>query len=314
MIAWAMSSYLGLLLFASTWWTIILGAVSLGWAIAGIGFCVMHDGNHGAMSTNGRVNLLAAATLDVIGGSSYYWHYKHNILHHTYTNIDGIDDDIDTGGILRLASSQPLRRLHRYQHLYELPVLGLLAPKWHFIDDWLCLARGRIGQYRVPRPRGAELAQLVGGKLFFYGWAIVIPLLLHPAWVVALTFALVSMVLGMTLGIVFQLAHVSADVPTHVPAPNDGRLDASWFEHQVATTLDFAPESRWLSWYVGGLNYQIEHHLFPRVSHIHYPAVSRIVRAACAAHGVEHRTQETLLGALTVHFRRLRQLGLCPEG
>jgi linoleoyl-CoA desaturase len=309
-LTWAVASYLLLLLWASSWWTVAPLAVSLGLALAGIGFSIMHDGGHGAFSGRKWVNRLAFGAVDVIGGSSYFWHHKHNVLHHTYTNVDGVDDDLDAGPFLRLAPTQRRRWFHRFQHWYELPLLGFLAAKWTLLDDWVVLARGKIGDYPIPRPRGWDLVQLVAGKVVFLSWAVVLPLAVHPALPVAGAFALTVAVLGITLGVVFQLAHVVEG--TQITSPPEGageRLELPWVEHQLATTADFSPHSRLVTWFVGGLNFQVEHHLFPRVSHVHYSALAQIVRRTCQEQGVNHLRNETLWGALRSHFRRLEQLG-----
>jgi linoleoyl-CoA desaturase len=308
-LAWALASYLLLLLWAASVWTVVPLAVSLGLAVAGIGFSIMHDGNHGAFSRRPLVNRLSGASLDLIGGSSYLWRHKHNVFHHTFTNLAGVDDDLNAGPFLRLAPTQRHYWFHRYQHIYEVPLLGFLAAKWTLVDDWVTLYRGQIGNQKIPRPHRWDLAQLVGGKLVFLSWTLVIPLLLRPPLPVLGVFALTAVVVGITLGIVFQLAHVvDAALITAAPAAGE-RLESPWVEHQLATTADFAPRSRLISWYVGGLNFQVEHHLFPRVSHVHYAAVARIVRETCREFGVRHLRYETLWGALAAHFRCLKRLG-----
>lgn len=317
-LGWTLASYLLLLLWAPAWWAAVPLAISLGLALACVGFSVMHDGGHGAYSGRRLVNRLAFGVLDLIGGSSYFWHHKHNVLHHTFTNVDGVDDDIDAGGFLRLAPTQPLRWFHRYQHWYGIPLLVFFVPKWVFVDDARTLARGKIGELPVPRPVGLDLVQLVFGKLFFCAWAVALPLALHPVAPTLLLFALVAAVLGVTLGVVFQLAH-AVEGAAFTVSPGDGtRLERSWTEHQLATTVDFAPGGRLLGWYVGGLNFQVEHHLFPRVGHRHYAALAPIVREVCREHGVQHLTHATFWSALRSHLRFLRRMGrgeaLLPAG
>jgi linoleoyl-CoA desaturase len=248
-------------------------------------------------------------TLDMLGASSYLWRFKHNVFHHTYTNLSGADDDIEFLPFARLSPAQPRYRMHRFQQCYLWALYWFLFPKWNLIDDFKGALQARIGGQPFPRPRGAHLAELVGGKALFYGWAFVVPALFHPWWVVLLFYATTSLVLGSTLAIVFMLAHCVEEADFPVPRQGTDRMADAWAVHQVRTTVDFARGNRLLTWYVGGLNFQIEHHLFPRICHVHYPRIAAIVQAACAEHGVRYSAHETFLGALSSHWRWLRRMG-----
>ncbi len=312
--AWAGGSYVALVFLAATWWQALLAGASLGLAVAGIGFNVQHDGGHGAYPKRRLGNRLTAWTLDLIGGSSYMWNFKHNITHHHYTNVDGVDEDLQADPFLRLAPGQPRYWYHRYQHLYVWLLYAFFPAKWEWYDDFKNLILGRSGHQRVPRPRGWALTWLFLGKLIFAAWALAIPLVLHSLWQVLAIYAFVALVLGVTLGTVFQLAHCveEADI-TPLPA-NGVRLPRSWAEHQLATTADFAPRNPVLGWYLGGLNFQVEHHLFPRVSHVHYPKLAAIVRRVCAESGVRHHTHRSLRSALRSHIRFLKHMGRAGTG
>ncbi len=309
-LGWFAGSYALLLLVGGTSpWVAVLLTLSLALATAGIGFSVMHDANHGAYARSARVNRAVGLSLDLVGASSYLWRFKHNVHHHTYANVDGMDADIDAGPFLRLAPSQPLRALHRWQHVYGWFLYGVLAVKWWFVDDVVDLVRSRIGPHPFPRPRGAELAAVRAGKAVFVGWTLVVPLLVfRSGWVVVL-FLLGALSLGVVLAVVFQLAHAVPDARFHAAPSGDHRMPTGWAEHQVRATVDFAPSNRLLGWYVGGLNFQVEHHLFPDVCHTHYPALAGIVGAVCAEQGVPHRTHPTLRAAIAAHYRFLRTLG-----
>lgn len=300
---WLAGSYLLLVFGADQAWQAALLSLSLGLAAAGIGMNVQHDGSHGSYSTDRRVNRIMAFTLDLLGGSSYVWKHKHNVLHHTWPNVPGVDDDIDTGGLARMSPAQPRRGLHRFQHLYMWPLYGLLAVKWHFFDDFAALATGRLGEQRLPRPSRADRLTLVGGKLAFGAWAFGLPLLRHPAWAVALVYLASAAVVGLTLSVVFQLAHC---VPEAIPA---AARSGSWAVCQAESSVDFARGSRLLGWYLGGLNFQIEHHLFPQVCHLHYPGIAPLVEATCRDFGVCYHAQPTFRAALASHFRLLERLG-----
>ncbi|MFO0585442.1 MAG: acyl-CoA desaturase [Anaeromyxobacter sp.] len=283
--------------------------LSLALSTVGIGFAIMHDANHGSWSGRRFVNRLVGLSLDAIGGSSYVWRHKHNVRHHTYANIEGLDADLEAEPFLRLAPGQRRRAWHRFQHLYAWPIYGFLAPKWWLVDDAKDLLTGRIGQVAFPRPPAGELALAVLGKVFFLTWSLAVPLLVfRTPWVLAYWFG-GAMVAGVVLAVVFQLAHVVPAAEFHAAGEPGRKMPTGWAEHQVRTTVDFAPGSPLLTWYLGGLNYQVVHHLLPMYCHVHYPALAGIVAETCRDHGIPYRSEPTLLGALRGHGRLLRNLG-----
>ena len=302
MFLWLGTSYVLLVFGGPAAWQALPLAVSLGLAIAGIGFNVMHDGSHGSYSTRPWLNRLMARSLDLLGGSSFVWQRKHNVLHHTWPNVEGVDDDLDTGALARLSTGQTRRSYHRLQHLYMWPLYAFLAVKWQLFDDFTTIAAGRMSGRPFPRPRGVELVTFVGGKLVFFSLAFGLPLLFHPVGTVLGAYLLVSAVAGLTLSVVFQLAHC-------VPEAEAGRELGSWAARQVRSSVDFAHQNRLLGWYVGGLNMQIEHHLFPQICHLHYPALAPIVEGTCREFGVRYTVHRTFRSAVAAHYRHLRALG-----
>lgn len=308
-LAWLVASYVGLVFFAPTWAVALLLAASLGAAMAAVGFNIQHDGGHGAYSKFPFINHSMAFMLDVLGGSSFIWKRTHNIVHHSYTNVTGIDGDIDLGVLGRLSPHQPRFSYHRFQHLYLWVLYGFITFKWQFRDDVMALIRGRVGETRVPRPRGWELAVLLTGKVLFLTLAFGIPLSLHSWQAVAVMFFTASFVEGVLMSVVFQLAHVVEHAD--FPAPEEGsmKIENAWAVHQVETTVDFARDKWLATWFTGGLNYQIEHHLFPQICHIHYPAIARIVEETSAEFGVKYYAHPTTGAAVASHYRWLRKLG-----
>jgi len=303
------ASYVLLVFVAWTWWQALPLAVLLGLTTAGIGFNVQHDAGHKGYSNRAWVNKLMSLMLDVMGGSSYLWHWKHGVYHHTYVNITGHDTDIDLGFLGRLTPYQRRLPFHRWQHFYLWPLYGLLAISWHLYGDFRDVLTGRIGEHRFPRPRGWELAIFLGGKAIFLSLAFGIPLLLHPVWIVFLFYSATAVVLGMVLSIVFQVAHCVEEAEFPLPRPDTGRIDNAWAVHQVETTVDFARKSRVVSWLLGGLNFQIEHHLFPRICHVNYPAISGVVEDTCREFGVRYTAFASFRAGLASHYRWLRRLG-----
>jgi linoleoyl-CoA desaturase len=305
--------YVLLVFAARTAWQAVPLAVLLGLCTAGIGFNIQHDGGHRAYSDSPWANKLAAMAMDAIGGSSYLWRWKHVVFHHRYVNITGLDTDVELGGLGRLTPHQRRRPFHRWQHLYLWPLYGLLAVKWHFVDDFRDAITGRIGDHRVPRARGWDLVLFVAGKLAFFALAFAVPMVFHPVWVVLVYYGVVALVLGMVLSVVFQLAHCVEEADFPMPRDDTQRMDKPWAVHQVESTVDFARGNPVVTWFVGGLNYQVEHHLFPLVCHVNYPGMSRVVEETCRDFGVRYSAHGTLWQGLASHFRWLRRLGKPSE-
>jgi len=300
----------GLLVFAArTWWQALPLAVLLGLATAEIGFNIQHDGGHKAYSDHAWVNKLMAMTLDLVGGSSYVWRWKHVVFHHMYVNVSGHDTDIDLGIFGRLSPAQPRRAVYRWQQWYLWPLYGVMVIKWHFYDDYRDVLTGRMGMNPFPRPRGWDLVLFLGGKLAFMVLALGVPLLFHPFWSVALLYVVTVGVVGVVLSVVFQLAHAVEEASFPAPESDGSRMQQSWAVHQVATTVDFARDNRLVSWLVGGLNFQIEHHLFPTLSHVNYPAIAAVVEGACHEYGVPYAASPSFGAAVASHFRWLRRMG-----
>jgi linoleoyl-CoA desaturase len=315
LLIWMAASYTGLVFVAHAWWQALFFSVSLALSVAGIGFNIPHDAGHGSYSRNAIVNRMMAFFFDLMGASSYVWHYKHNVLHHGFTNIPGVDDDINVGALGRLAPQQKHYFFHRLQHYYLWLLYGMTTMKWQWVDDYVNVATGKIGEAPIPRPKGLELVLFIAGKLAWGSLFVIIPLFVHPVLTVLTWYLVTNLVLGVTIAVVFQMAHTveEADFVPPPPGAPVERLENDWATHQVATTVDFARGNKLWTWYLGGLNYQIEHHLFPSVSHIHYPDIAPIVQQVCKDHGLEYNFHPTFRAAIASHFRWLREMSRPPE-
>lgn len=289
-------------------------AAVIGVGIAGVGFAVSHDALHGAYSENSRVNTIVGWSMDLVGGSSYLWKITHNIIHHTYTNIHGTDEDLAVSPLLRLSPHAQRHWFHRLQHWYALVLYSMTSMFWVFVKDYKYLLARDIGPYENKHHKPADVVGLILGKVVFYGWSVVIPFLVLDLawWQVTLGIVVAHLVAGTALGIVFQLAHV-VEATAHPEPGNDAAMDDSWVAHELATTANFAPRNRLLTWYVGGLNYQVEHHLFPRICSKYYPELSPIVAKLAAEYGLPYHSNSTLLSAFRSHLRTLKAFGL-PVG
>lgn len=298
-----------LVFYATTWWQVIPLATMVAVSMALVGFCIMHDGGHQGYSKYRWVNKLAAISLDVIGVSSYLWYWKHAIFHHTYCNVQGHDTDIDVSSLARFSPHVRRKKIHYWQHLYLWALYGLMASRWHIYGDFKDVATGTIGPHKIQRPRGWDLVIFLGGKVISYSMLLVIPMFYHDWWLVLLVYMYATAILGIILSIVFQLAHCVEEAEFPMPPEGSLHMESAWAIHQVETTIDFSRKSWLACWLLGGLNFQIEHHLFPKICHINYPAISPIVEQTCKEFGIQFVEHPSFWAGVVSHYRWLKRMG-----
>ena len=300
-------------LFTSGWILLAL-CVVMGFGKAGIGLSVMHDANHGAYSTKSWINTMLGFSLNVIGGHAFNWRVQHNVLHHTYTNVHEVDEDISPRGVLRMAPGSKWRPMHKYQHLYAWFLYGLMTFVWIVIKDYYRLTKyykeGLLKKQKTTLTN--EWIVLIITKVIYLSYTFVIPILVgFTFWQTLVGFLVMHYVAGFILAIIFQPAHVVEG--TEYPVPDDkGNLENNWAIHQLHTTTNFGHREKMFSWYVGGLNYQVEHHLFPNICHVHYREIAKIVQQTTKEFGLPYKSKDTFFDALRAHAQQLKMLGEKP--
>jgi len=292
-------------------WLMLPLVILLGMFKAFVGFNVCHDAIHGAFSSNNTVNKIFGYMFHLLGASPYVWSITHNAVHHTYTNIPGHDEDIDVApGLIRISNEDPVNSIQRFQHWYAFPLYSLASLSWAFRKDYKKFFQPKVGQTVVRHPK-VEYFNLFFFKAVYYFLFIVLPLLVLDItwWQFIIGFLVMHLAQGLTMGLVFQLAHVVEG--TDYPMPNDaGNIEEAWAEHQMRTTANFASDSRIAAFFLGGLNRQIEHHLFPKVCHVHYSKIGEIVQQTALEFDIPYIESKTFMQALRSHFRVLRKFGL----
>lgn len=284
--------------------------VAMGFGVAGIGFAVAHDALHGAYSRRGWINSLVGHSFDILGASGYLWQFSHNRIHHTWTNVPGADEDIIVSPLLRLSPDAQHRPVHKAQHIFAWFLYGLITLNWVVYKDWMQYFTKSYGPFENIRHPKWRFVQLVFWKMVNIGWMVVLPLMFLPITLpqFLLGYLTVHFVGGFVLSIVFQLAHV-VEFAEYPRVSDEGKLPYGFHEHQLRTTANFAVENKFLTWYVGGLNHQIEHHLFPRICSRHYQALGPIVKRVAEKHGVPYHVEPTFRAGIRSHYRRLKNLG-----
>jgi linoleoyl-CoA desaturase len=308
-LAWWLGTYLLLLLGHLPAPVNLALCVVWAMSIAAVGFNIMHDANHGGYSDRPIVNKLVSLSAEMLGMSGFRWRTKHNVWHHTYTNISGLDDDIESFGLMRLTPRAPWKPLHKAQAWY-FPVVYSLIGFDFILRDFMMVLFGKSDANHVyPRMTLADQVTFWGGKLSFILIMFVLPLRVYPWWQVLIGFFIIMLTVGLIMGIVFQLAHVNGDVEFPQPVGSPQHIENEWAVHQVETTADFAPRNPLLSFYIGGLNFQIEHHLLPHICHLNYPRLAPIVRATCEEFGIRYNCYTTWRAAFAGHLQELSLLG-----
>lgn len=286
----------------------LLECLALGAVTAAIGFNVMHDGAHGSFSKSKKLNQWAGLSLNFLGASVFMWETKHNLIHHTYTNIDEHDDDIDAKPFLRLCQTQRHYKIHNYQHFYFWFTYAMLYIYWVFFSDYQKYFTKKIGDFPIKKMKTKNHLSFWGFKLIHIGLFVVIPVAVvgFLPWLVG--FLAYSMFTGIVISVVFQLAHTCEENQFPVVQQPSNRVEDEWAIHQLKTTANFATKNKIVSWFTGGLNFQIEHHLFPLISHVHYPNISTIVKQTCQEYGIPYIEFPKTRLAIASHVSHLKNL------
>lgn len=308
-IAWVISAWTFTLFGPPIVWMKVLGCILLGFGLAGIGFSVGHDANHGGYSDKKWVNNTISLIYDVIGLSSYLWRFRHNKLHHIYTNILGHDVEIHGEGIVRMTPYMEHKPYHKYQHIFVSFIYAIIPIYWSFADVYLILFKRKYHDHVIP-VKARDIFILLAGKAVWLGVFFVIPIMLGYSPLEALIgFLITNMTYGLWICNVFMLAHVLEPAEFMQIDPQSPHIDDEWAISQIKTTVDFAPKNAFLNWYLGGLNYQVVHHLFPQICHVHYPHIAPILAEVCAEFGVKYSVYRTFREALYENYRFLKNLG-----
>lgn len=294
-------------------WAMIGLTVLMGFGMAGIGLSVMHDACHSSYSKHKWINEIMSYSMHIIGGSPLNWQLQHNNLHHTFTNIEGHDEDIAPLGFLRFCPHAPYKKMHRFQFLYAWFFYGMMTMMWSTTKDFSQLKRydsmGMLAGHKTTYRK--ELFKLFAAKIFYHSYILILPLIFMNVawWQVALGIGIMHFTCGLVLALIFQPAHVVEMTDYPLPNASTGSMEDDWAAHQLRTTANFAQRSWLFSWFVGGLNFQVEHHLFPNICHVHYKKIAPIIRQTASEFNLPYHSKKTFVGAVASHARMLYMLG-----
>jgi linoleoyl-CoA desaturase len=316
MFSLLITPYVLISIFSIPTWLQILFSVVMGIGLAGVGMNVMHDGNHGSFSNKKWINRIMGGSIYLLAGNRYNWQVQHNVLHHTYTNIHGHDEDLEAGRIIRFSKHSEWKWFHKFQHYYSVLLYGLLTLNWSITTDFLQMKRymrRKLSHGKFPNPF-VNWSKLVISKILYFMFWLIVPILIFNIvwWKVLISFIIMHYTAGLILSLVFQLAHIMNEA--EMPTPDSlGNIKNSWAIHQLKTTVNFASNNRFVSWFTGGLNHQVEHHIFPNISHIHYDKIADIVKKTAKEFNLPYNEFKTTKDAVLAHFQYLKLMGIRPK-
>ena len=315
MFSLLITPYVIISIFTIPGWTHVLFSIVMGIGLAGVGMNVMHDAIHDSLSDKKWVNRLMGGSIYLLAGNRYNWQVQHNILHHTYTNIHGHDEDMEAGRIIRFSKHSEWKWYHRFQHYYSVLLYGLLTINWAITADFRQMKRymkRKLSQGKFPSPF-VNWSKLLISKILYFTFWIIIPIFIFKIlwWKVLISFVVMHYTAGLILTIVFQLAHIMDEADMPLP-DSKGNIKNSWAIHQLKTTVNFACDNKLVNWFTGGLNHQIEHHIFPNISHIHYDKIAKIVRKTAKEFNLPYNEFKNTKDAIVAHFNHIRLMGIKP--
>ncbi|MAQ47675.1 MAG: acyl-CoA desaturase [Flavobacteriales bacterium] len=281
----------------------------MGFGMAGVGMCIMHDGNHNAFSNNRNINKIMGFTLQLLGGTYKNWKIQHNQLHHKYPNVIHHDPDVSPIKLLRFSPDSDYKKIYRFQFIYAWFLYGLMTFSFATIKEFKQLIEWSRNKIITTDQFRQLMLELIGWKTMYYFFILFIPIIVlnisFLEWFGL--FFLMHFVAGFLLAIVFQTAHIMPDCK-HLAYSE--KLDLNtWAVNQLLTTSNYSPNNKVFSWLIGGLNYQIEHHLFPGICHVHYEKLSPIVKRVANDYNLPYHYKENFLQAIIAHGKMLYYLG-----
>lgn len=279
--------------------------------MAGIGMGIMHDAIHGSYSKNKFLTLIMSNTINLVGSNKEMWRIQHNVLHHSYTNIEHHDEDIDVPFFLRFSPNSKKNKLHKYQHWYAWMFYGLVTITWITSKDFVNLNKfNKMGLIKDKRTYVKNLMDIIIWKFIYFALVLILPMIFSSAsfWTIFFAFLIMQFVTGICISFVFQMAHVMPNSEFPLPDTN-GKMENDRATHQLLTTCNFSQNNGFLFWALGGLTNQIEHHLFPNISHVHYRAIAPIVKKTAIEFGLPYNSNGNLFNSIREHFKMLKSLG-----
>jgi fatty acid desaturase len=285
---------------SGAWWAMVAFPVSY-WLLA---VNVFHDASHFSLFKDWRLNHYATYCFPHFS-SSYTWYHQHVIGHHAYTNTEH-DPDMHHGvAVWRYTLQTKYKKFFRYQIYYLFLIWQIIVLHLSFIEDISLFVKGRYEAIRrAPMTTGQVIAHVILRIVTFY--SLFIWPFLHPefSWAKSIIFAWVPFaIFSCCFAFSSQLNHI-------IPDTMDKKQDRNWYIHQISTSHSFAPQSLFWFIFTGGLNLQVEHHLFPGINSIHLRKIQPIVQRVCKKHGIRYNLSETALEAFEKH---IDQIIYCSE-
>ena len=285
---------------------------TMGLGLSGVGLCIMHEANHGAYNKKKFINYLAGSIINIMGSHRYLWQLRHNGLHHVYTNMFDYDYDMARTFLIRHSRDWERKWYHRYQHIYALLIYFNYTLIWILVYDWIHLVEfyGKVGTKKNKAIPIHVIISIFFWKMVHLYLMIVLPYMVLDLalWQVLIGFVTMHWTLSAIIGVTFQVNH-TIEGTVNIEADAQGVIQESWAKQMVKTSFNFSTKNKAVTYFLGGLNFQIEHHLFPKMSYSHFFAIKPMVKEVLEKHGYTYNDCGSWLNAILMHLKYLKRLG-----
>lgn len=272
-----------------------------------------HESAHNIFCRSKTLNSFFVHIFDFMGASSQIWKYKHVHTHHNHTNIHKVDLELEQPSIVRIFPQSAFKYFHRFQQYYMPFLYSIYTLIWFCVRDFkdFIMLHKKMSKGRPKR----ELLFFVVSKLLFISRMIILPAMVLPfSWLQIITAFIICNVVA-SITVTFALISTHVGEHSHFPEPDaNGLLAHSWVRHQFLTTSDFSRGSRVVTALYGGFNHHLTHHLYPYISHVHYPSISKIIQKVSDDYQIATHPQPTIVAAIASHFRFLGRRARNGEG
>ena len=300
------------LIHATTFNALLISYLIFGFVFLLLGINFGHDAAHHCVSGNRIVDsILFQLIFGLQGLSSYIWQIRHNFSHHIFPNVYENDTDLEISDLILLSPHQKKLAVHKYQHIYAIFLYMLFSLSWIFVVDFKMLTRKKHANINIGKVPVFELVKLVIIKAAYICIFLVLPAHYSSLsyWAVIGAYLIMNIVVSVFLAFTFFISHHVNETEYLDAIDHEKTVPDSWIRRQIVSTVDFNTHSAVANYLFGGFNLHVAHHLFPGLSHIYYPRLTRMIKETLEENNLNWYQSYSFFDGVVSHLSLLKKNG-----